>query len=98
MFLVGVTLSQRIGPVGAAVDHECVFAVGFDGDAFYFRAGEFAPQVVIMMVLFAIETGNKAIHEAVVVGEVSVEFVEVSEDGAESAINGVAAPEGITEL
>jgi hypothetical protein len=67
-----------------------MIVVCFDRYVFESCAGNIAEEIVGCTVLFEIEAGDEAVYEAVAVGEMTIEFVDIVEDGAEVAVDGVA--------
>lgn len=62
---------NRAGTLGRAVDDQGVVVVGFDGDVVDCCSWEVAVEIVVMGVFFEVETGDKAVHEAVTTGEMA---------------------------
>lgn len=81
--------------LGLAFDDERVVVAGFDVDVFDSGAGDVAVEVEGMSVFFEVESGNKTVQEAVAMGKVSIEFVDVVEDRAEVSVDTSAISEPI---
>jgi len=70
-----------------SIDHKCMVVLSFNDNVFYFCPGEFSAKIVEAVVFFEIEARDEAVHPVVVIREVTVDLVNVVEDGVEVAIN-----------
>lgn len=75
-----------------------IIMASFDGDLVDISPGEFAVEEIRLRVFFEVEAGDEAIEEAVAVGEMPVEFIDVVEDGGELSIDSDVGIEGIGDL
>jgi hypothetical protein len=90
--------SYGAGTLGCAVDDQGVVVVGFNGDVVDCCSREVAVEVIVVGVLFEVETGDEAVHEAVMTGEMAVEFINVIEDWGEITIDSSSVSECRGEL
>jgi hypothetical protein len=73
-----------------AVDDESVVIVGFNCDVVYNRSWDVPVEIVVVCVLFQIETRDEAVHETMTTGEMTVEFIDVMKDWREISVNSIA--------
>ncbi len=64
--------------------------MGFDGDFVYACSWNVAVEVIVVSIFFEIEPGNEAIHKAVTMGEVTVEFINVVQNRGEVSVDALS--------
>jgi hypothetical protein len=72
--------------MSSSIHYQRMVIMRFDSYVFHFRPRDFATEVIESIVFFEIKAWDEAVHEAVVVGEMTVEFVDIVEDRAKVAV------------
>jgi hypothetical protein len=77
-------------PCGLAVDDQGVIIVGFDGDFIYACSWYVPVEVIVVSIFFEIKPRNEAIHKAVTMGEMTVEFINVIQNWGEISVDALS--------